>query len=325
MSREITFGEAIREALIGVMRLMENTVVIGQLVDRPNGVFGTTHGLVDEFGTKRVIDFPISESLMTSLACGAAASGVRPIIVHQRFDFSLYSMDALINWIALWRFKSGGKDVMPILIRVIVGRGWGQGPQHSKNFYHWFAGIPGFDVLMPTTAFEAKGLFIEAALKNDPCIFVENRSLYNQTSDVPESMYRLSYECQNVLVRQSSPKLTICFFGDALKAVIEAVESAGVQAETDIISLPIVSPFAMESINESVSKSGRLVIVEPMWNCGAIGHKIISELVQAGVCFKNPPKIVSHPNSFVPTASNLENEYYISKDKVLAAITTSMT
>jgi pyruvate dehydrogenase E1 component beta subunit len=325
MRREITFGAAIREALFGVMRLVENSIIIGQLVDRPNGIFGTTHGLIDEFGPQRVVDFPIAESLMTSLACGAAASGLRPIIVHQRFDFALYSLDALINWIALWRFKSGGHDIMPILIRVIIGRGWGQGPQHSKNFYNWFASIPGFNVLMPTTAFEAKGLFIEAALKNDPCIFVENRSLYNQTAEVPESMYRLSYDYQNVIAKQMSPRLTICFFGDAWNAVIEAIEAAGMQAEADVIALPIISPFPMESVKESVSQSGRLIIVEPLWNCGAMGHKIISELVQAGVSFKSPPRIVSHPDSFVPMATNLENDYYISKDKVSDAITQSMS
>ena len=303
-----------------MMRVSSNTVLIGQGVTMPKGVFGTTHALVEEFGADRVVEFPISESLMTSMACGAAVGGLRPIIVHQRTDFSLYSFDALINWIALWRFKSGGKDCMPMVIRMIVGRGWGQGPQHSKNFYHWFSSIPGLNVLMPTSAFEAKGLLIEAALKNDPCIFVEHRSLYTQRSIVPETSFRLSYDCQNVLACHERPRLTICFFGDAYTVVMNSIRNAGMNGEVDVIAMPIVAPFPCDSVARSVSRSGRLLVVEPLWANGGVGHRIVSGLAQAGIVFQSPPQIVAHPDTFVPMAATLENRFYLSDQIVSDAI-----
>lgn len=121
------------------MELSPDVMVLGQLVDYRSGVFGTTTGLVERFGVDRVQDFPVAESVMTSTALGLALVGMRPVLVHQRLDFMLYSMDAIVNWMSLWRFKSDGKSGVPVTIRAIVGKGWGQGPQHSKSLHAWFA------------------------------------------------------------------------------------------------------------------------------------------------------------------------------------------
>src|SRR5258706_5025524 len=145
---ELTYAEALRQGLQQAMELSEQVLVIGQLVDYARGVFGSTTGLADRFGTERVRDFPVSESAMTALGIGAAVAGMRPVLVHHRLDFMLYSIDAIVNWLSLWRFKSNGKSSAPVTIRAIVGRGWGQGPQHSKSLHAWFAHIPGIKVAM---------------------------------------------------------------------------------------------------------------------------------------------------------------------------------
>ena len=151
MSRSISYAQAINEALHQAMELAPEVIVLGQLVDYHSGIFGTTTGLVDRFGPERVRDFPVAENLMTATAMGASLTGLRPVIVHQRLDFMIYSLDAIVNWLSLWRFKSNGHSSMPVTIRAIVGKGWGQGPQHSKSLHAWFAHLPGLRVAMPAT------------------------------------------------------------------------------------------------------------------------------------------------------------------------------
>ncbi len=133
--RTLTYAAAINEALTQAMDLSHDVIVLGQLVDYHSGVFGTTTGLAKRYGADRVQDFPVAEGVMTSTAAGAALVGLRPVLVHQRLDFMLYSLDAIVNWLALWRFKSNGDSNMPVTIRAIVGKSWGQGPQHSKSLH----------------------------------------------------------------------------------------------------------------------------------------------------------------------------------------------
>ena len=135
MVKNMSYAESINQALFQAMDSDKSVAVIGQLVDYSPGVFGTTIGLAEKFGLDRVIDFPVAESLMTSKSIGMAIDGMRPVLVHQRLDFSMYAMDAIINWMSLWKFKSGGKNNLPITIRAVIGKGWGQGPQHSKSLW----------------------------------------------------------------------------------------------------------------------------------------------------------------------------------------------
>ena len=189
----LTYSDAIKEATEQAMILDKNVVVIGQMVDAKPGIFGTTKDLFQKFGKDRVLDFPISESLMTSSAIGAAVAGSRVILVHIRNDFMIYSYDAIINWMSLWRFKSNGKSSSPVVIRAIVGKGWGQGPQHSKSLHSWFANLPGVNVAVPSTAYEAKGILIESIFSDNPTIIFEHRSLYNLKDHVPSHPYRIPF------------------------------------------------------------------------------------------------------------------------------------
>ena len=158
MSRQLRYFEALREAQAQILQSDPDTYVIGLGVPGPTGIFGTTKGLQEEFGADRVFDMPSSENAMTGVALGTALMGKRPILVHMRVDFAVLSMEPLVNQAAKWHYMYGGKLRAPLTIRMIIGRGWGQGPQHAQSLQAWFAHVPGLKVAMPTTPHDAKGM-----------------------------------------------------------------------------------------------------------------------------------------------------------------------
>ena len=185
------YSESINEALFTAMEMDKSVICYGLGVPDPKGVFGTTIGLQEKFGEERVFDMPTSENAMTGVAIGASLNGIRPVIIHQRLDFFLLAMDQLVNNAAKWHYMFGGESSVPITIRLIVGRGWGQGPTHSQNLQAIFAHIPGLKVVMPVTAADAKGLLLSSIFDNNPVIFLEHRWLHNLEGDVPEGDYRV--------------------------------------------------------------------------------------------------------------------------------------
>src|SRR3954447_19337170 len=187
----MTFAEAIRDALTVALAADPAAIVFGLGTDDPKGIFGTTLGLRQQFGGERVFDVPTSENALTGFAVGAALNGLRPVFAHQRLDFALLSMDQLVNNAAKWHFMFGGRRSVPITIRMILGRGWGQGPTHSQNLQAWFAHVPGLKVVMPSTAEDAKGLLLSSIFDDDPVVFLEHRWLHNVRGDVPEGDIRV--------------------------------------------------------------------------------------------------------------------------------------
>src|SRR5215470_17383689 len=185
----LTFAQAINAALRQALELDPGVFVCGIGADTASGIFGTTSGLADRFGAKRVFDTPIAEAGLTALAAGAANAGLRPVLIHQRLDFMLYSVDQVVNWMAPWRFMSGGRAKMPVTIRAIIGKGWGQGPQHTKSLHTWFAHVPGLQVVMPGSPADAKGLLLSSILSDDPTLFIEGRALFTMEEDVPDEPY----------------------------------------------------------------------------------------------------------------------------------------
>ena len=190
-NREIKYFGAIREALDQSMQEDANIFIIGEGVPDPKGIFGTTSGLREKYGEKRVLDMPVSENALTGVCIGAALTGLRPVLMHQRVDFSLLSMDQIINNAAKWHYMFGGQLKVPLVIRMIIGRGWGQGAQHSQNLQALFSHIPGLKVVMPSTAYDAKGLLISSIKDNNPVIFLEHRWLHNISGFVPEESYTI--------------------------------------------------------------------------------------------------------------------------------------
>jgi acetoin:2,6-dichlorophenolindophenol oxidoreductase subunit beta len=320
MPRQLSYAKAINEAQRQAMELSDDVVVLGQLADTPAGIFGTTSGLVDTFGPARVQDFPVAENLMTATALGSALVGLRPVIVHQRLDFMIYSLDAIVNWLALWRFKSNGHSNVPVTIRAIVGRGWGQGPQHSKSLHAWFAHLPGLRVAVPTTPYDAKGLLLESILGESPSIFIEGRSLFSMNGDVPETPYRVKFG--QAALRRPGKDVTVVAIGMmAPQAVRAATELAAEGIDAQVIDLRTLSPWDEQTVLDSVSDTRRVLVADPGWQSfGAAGEIVATVAERLHGRLVAPPSRVTLPDSHTPMSSALEQEYYPRDEHMKQAI-----
>jgi pyruvate/2-oxoglutarate/acetoin dehydrogenase E1 component len=309
-TRPLSYGKAINEALRQSMELSDDVVVFGQLVDYKSGIFGTTTGLASQFGTRRVQDFPNSENLMTAAAMGAALVGLRPVIVHQRLDFMLYSLDVIANWLALWHFKSASKSDVPVTIRAIVGKGWGQGPQHSKSLQAWFAHLPGLRVAVPATADDAKGLLMESIFGQVPAVFIEGRSLFSMTADVPEKPYRVRFG--RAAVRREGSDVTLVAIGYMVPMALRAAAALAREGlQVEVIDPRTIVPLDTETIYASVAKTRRLLVADPGWRSFGVAAEIVASVAeQFGSDLKGKPVRVCLPDSHTPVSMALEKEYY---------------
>ncbi|MBD23668.1 MAG: alpha-ketoacid dehydrogenase subunit beta [Candidatus Marinimicrobia bacterium] len=304
------YSEAINEAIFTAMELDSSVICYGLGVPDPKGVFGTTIGLQEKFGKTRVFDMPTSENAMTGVAIGASLNGIRPIVTHQRLDFFLLAMDQLINNAAKWHYMFGGERSVPITIRLIIGRGWGQGPTHSQNLQAVFSHIPGLKVVMPTTAADAKGLLLECIFDDNPTIFLEHRWLHNLESDVPDGNHRVKIGKSKILKKGNDVTIVSLSYMtiEALHA-IEALEKEGVSC--DLIDLRTVKPIDFDLIFKSVSKTGRLLALDTGVSTGSIAGEIIARV--SIDCFNNlkqSPQRIAMPDFPTPTSIALSRSFY---------------
>jgi len=320
--RKISYSEAINEGLYQAMELCEDVVVMGQLVDYKPGIFGTTKGLADRFGKDRVRDFPNAEGIMTSTAIGAALTGMRPVLVHPRIDFMMYSLDAIVNWLSLWRFKSNKKSNLPVTIRALVGKGWGQGPQHSKSLHAWFAHLPGLRVAMPATAYDAKGLLLESIFGENPTIIIENRSLYSMIDCVSKEPYRVRFG--KAALRRKGTDVTFVAIGLTVPLALRAAEMLAKEfINVEVIDLKTISPIDKKTIQESVSKTKRLAVADSGWQYAGIAAEVIAEVVEThGSQLKSNPLRITLPDSHTPMSSVLEEVFYLNEEKIASQIRT---
>lgn len=309
--RLLSYAEAINEALAQAMELSRDVFVMGEIVDYKPGVFGTTKGLADKFGMERVRDFPNAEALMTSTAIGAALAGLRPVIVHARLDFMLYSFDPLANWLALWRFKSDKHSNVPVTIRAIVGKGWGQGPQHSKNLQAWFAHLPGLKVAVPATAHDAKGLLLESIFGESPVVFIEQRALFGMKDEVPKEPYRIRFGRANIC--RKGKDVTMVAIGLAVPLALKSAEKlSGESISAEVIDVRTIKPLDIQTIRSSVLKTGRLVVVDSAWPCAGMAAEIVASVSESCATFlKSNPVRVTLPDGHTPMSSVLEEEFYL--------------
>ena len=319
-----TYSEAINNALFGAMEIDSKVTVIGQLVDTPSGIFGTTSGLFEKFGAERVKDFPISENFMTLYALGLSLGGYKPIVCHQRVDFMLYSLDAIVNWMSLWYFKSNRKSNVPIVIRAVVGKGWGQGPQHSKSLHSWFASLPGINVAVPSNPFDIKGLLTEAIFNKVPTIFLENRALFSMESEVPEEMYQIKFGKSKVL--KTGDDITLVALGIAVPHALKAahdLEKEGISVE--VVDPRTISPLDIQSIQSSCEKTGRLFVADPDWENFGFASEVIAKIsISCASILKTNPKLITYPSSHTPMTKNLEELYYFDSIKIKEIILNAM-
>lgn len=321
----LDFAQAINAGLRQAMELDPAVFVYGIGADGGAGIFGTTAGLVEKFGTRRVFDTPIAEAGLAALAAGAASTGLRPVLVHQRLDFMLYSVDQIVNWMAPWRFMSGGRAKMPVTIRAIVGKGWGQGPQHTKSLHAWFAHVPGLQVVMPGSPFDAKGLLLSSIMSDDPTLFIEGRSLFAMQEEVPDAPYFI--RLGEALVRREGKDVTLVTMGSMVPLSLQAADMlAQSTISAEVLDVRCLMPLDVESIIASVRKTGRLVVAEPGWRMYGAAAEIIATVAERfGKDMRSRPRRVTWPQSAVPTGSRLEEQFYPDSEDIVAACRTSVT
>ncbi len=321
--RKITYCQALNEAMTQEMERDPAVFVYGIGVPDHKRIFGTTAGLVERFGTERCFDTPLSEDAMTGFGLGAAINGARPIHVHMRMDFMLLAMNQLANMVSCYRYMSGGKLKAPLVIRAIIGRGWGQAFQHSKTMHCCFAHIPGLKVVMPTTPADAKGLLISAIRDDNPVIFIEHRWLYYATDEVPEGDYSVPIGQPNVLLDGSDITIVATSWMniEALRAAETMKKRHGVSVE--VVDARSAAPLEDDIIVDSVNKTRHCIVVDNDWlHCG-LSAEIAARIAEK--CFgklKSPVNRLGFALTHCPCTRPLENLFYPNAIDIIRTIET---
>ena len=319
-SQKIKFSEAINNTISQQMLINKKIIVLGLGVTDPKGIFGTTLNLEKKFGANRVIETPNSENAMTGIAIGAAIKGLRPILTHQRVEFALLAMEQIINQAAKINFMSAGKLKVPLIIRLIIGKGWGQGPQHSQSLEVLFSHIPGLKVVSPSNAYDAKGLLISALKENNPTIFFEHRWLHDIIGTIPKKNYSIPIGKGKIV--QKGKDITIVSFSEALIQVMrlkKILKSNKISAE--IIDLRTLRPIDRKIILKSVKKTKKLLVIDNGWKTYGISSEIVAlaseSLNKIMSCSPTRLGIREIP---IPSSRFLAKECYLNSSKILKAI-----
>lgn len=314
-----SYRQAINEALAHEMRRDPTVIVIGidvgggqggsGLQGEVGGVLGVTRGLYAEFGPNRVIDTPISESAIMGAAAGAALTGLRPVAELMFVDFLGVCLDQIYNQAAKFRYMFGGKATAPMVVRTTIGAGLRAGAQHSQTLHPWLTSVPGLKVAMPSSAYDAKGLLIQAIRDDDPVMFLESKMLYDTTDEVPDEAYRIPFGEANIV--RAGTDVTIVALGAMVQratAAADLLARSGISAE--VIDPRTTSPLDSETILESVEKTGRLVVVDESPPRCSLAADIAGIVAEEGFAFLRAPiRKITGPHTPVPFAPNLEDAY----------------
>lgn len=318
---EITFAQAVREGLDQAMAEDPRVILIGEGVPDPKAIFDTTAGLRQKYGPQRVFDMPLAENGMTGICIGAALTGLRPVMVHQRIDFALLAMDQLINNAAKWHYMFDGKATVPLVVRMIVGRGWGQGPQHSQSLQAMFAQVPGIKVVMPTTAHDAKGMLIEAIADDNPVLFIEHRWLHQIKDSVPTGSYRVPLgKARRMLAGDAVTVAAFSYMAVESFIAAKALKTA-FDINVEVLDMRSVRPLDVPSVVESVRRTGRLIVADTAFKTGSISGELVSQVVeQAFDALKTHPVRIASPDYPVPTSPSMTEHYYPTAQTVADAV-----
>ncbi|MEO1041804.1 MAG: alpha-ketoacid dehydrogenase subunit beta [Pseudomonadota bacterium] len=325
-----SYLQAINEALAQEMERDENVILMGEDIaggqaasgvpGQVGGVFGVTQGLYDRFGADRVIDTPISESAIIGAANGAALTGMRPVAEIMFVDFIGVCMDQVYNQAAKFHYMFGGKAKTPWVVRSMIGAGLRAGAQHSQTLHPLFTMIPGLKVVMPTNAYDAKGLLIQAIRDDDPVIFLESKLLYQSEADVPDEAYTIPFgEAEFV---RDGDDVTVVVFGASIihaNAAADLLAKDGIECE--IVDPRTTSPLDVESILESVERTGRLVVVDESPPRCSLAADVSSIVADRGFDYlKAPIKKVTCPHTPVPFAPSLEDAFVPNAGRIVDAV-----
>jgi pyruvate/2-oxoglutarate/acetoin dehydrogenase E1 component len=278
--REITYLEAVREAMVDEMRRDETVFLMGEDIGRYGGAFGVSMGMLDEFGPERIRETPISEATIAGAAAGAAMMGMRPIAEIMFMDFLAISMNQLVNQAAKIHFMFGGKANIPMVLRTPAGSGTGAAAQHSQSLEAWFIHAPGIKVVAPATPYDAKGLLLTSIRDNNPVLFMEHKLLYRTKGIVPEGDY--SVPLGQAVVSREGQDLSIIAYSIMVPRALEAAKQLADEGiEVEVVDLRSLKPLDKETVIGSVSKTGRVLIVHEAPKTGGFGGEIAAMIADS--------------------------------------------
>jgi len=318
--KETTVLEAIREALAEEMERDRTVFMIGEDIGQFGGALGQTKGLFEKFGDERILDTPISEAAIVGAAVGASMLGMRPIADIMFTDFSTLAMDQIINQAAKARFMSGGKVSVPVVIKMQSGAGRGKAAQHSQSFEAIYSHIPGLKVVMPSTPYDAKGLFKSAIRDNDPVVYMEHGSLYGIKGQIPEEDYTIPIGVGDIKREGKDISIiTYSYMVHKALAAAKTLEADGIDVE--IVDLRTLRPMDTDIIIESVKKTHRVVVLHEACVTGGIGGEIVAKIAENAFDYIDAPiKRVGVPDVPIPYAKSLEDTIVPNEEKLITCI-----
>ena len=316
--REVTYIQAVREALDEEMERDEKVFLLGEDIGPQGGVFHATQGLQAKYGSERVRQTPISECSIIGAACGASMLGLRPIAEIMYFDFITLGMDQLVNQIAKMKYISNGQVKLPLVIRTQGGGGRGKGPHHSQSLEAWFLSVPGLKTIMPSNPYDAKGLLKSSILDEGPVLFIENAILYNTKGMIPDEDYTVPLG--KAEIKREGKDITIVAVSFMVSKALEASEelkNEGISAE--VIDLRSIYPLDIETIINSVKKTARMLVVHESCKRGGIGGEIVAQITEKAFDYLDSPAArIGGLETPMPYAESLENEIIPDKNKIIS-------
>jgi pyruvate dehydrogenase E1 component beta subunit len=318
--RTANYCDALNEAIVQEMDRDERVFVYGIGAPDHKKIFGSTAHILERFGPSRCIDTPISEDCMTGFGLGAAINGLRPIHIHIRIDFLLLAMNQLSNMVSSFAYGSAGRMNVPLVIRAVVGRGWGQGYQHSKTMHSVFAHIPGLKVVTPTTVADAKGLLVSAIRDDNPVIVIEHRWLYWQEGPLPEGDFTVRIGEPNV-IREGKDLTVIATSWMNVEAVKAADILARRGVHIEIVDPRTLAPLEDEMLVASVEKTRHCIVADNDWSFCGFGAEVAARIAEK--CFgklKSPVERIGFAHVPCPTSRHLENEFYPNAVQIIRAV-----
>lgn len=317
--RRISYSEAINETLHQKLAADASVFLIGQGVTSPWYVGNTTIGLIDSFGSERIIDTPVSENGSSGMAIGAALTGLRPILVFPRMDFMYYALDQIANHAANWHYMFGGQFSIPLTIWAIVNREGEQAAQHSQAIQAILSHLPGLRVVAPSNPYDAKGLLLASIDDDNPVVFIDDRWLYEDTGEVPEELYTVTTDKGAVL--RKGKDVTIAASSYMVK---EALKAAGVLEKdgiaTEVIDLRSLKPLDEDLLLNSVNKTGHIVVVDGGWRTCGIAAEVLALVAEKALGYLQAPAMrVTLPDAPAPASRTLEEAYYPKADNIVKA------
>ena len=317
--REIKYIEALNEALFEEMRRDKNVFVVGEDVGPLGGGYGVCKGLFKEFGPMRVRQTPISESGFTGLGVGAALTGLRPVVEIMYLDFVTTAMDQIVNQAAKLVFMSGNQIKVPLVIRAPYGVGTREAAQHSQSLEAWFAHSPGLKVVMPSTAYDAKGLLKSCIRDDNPVVFIENRILYFKKEIVPEGEWLIPLGEADI--KREGEDITVVGLSNMVPKALAAAEELVSEISVEVIDPRTLVPLDINRIINSIKKTHRLLVLhEAPVRCG-FGAEIVRQVIQEAFDYLDaPPRVLGGWNTPIPFSPVLEDVCVPRKEEIIEAI-----